>query len=60
MEPDVFADKALRAIYFREKEAIIPDRWVNGAIVPLRNLFPNLVFWLIEKKKHMDAKKKDE
>jgi len=60
MAPDVFAEKALRAIYFKEKDAVLPDRFVNGLVVPLRNLIPNLVFWIVKKKKYADMKLKDE
>jgi len=58
MDPKVFAEKALRSIYFRERESIIPDKLVNGLAVPFRNLFPDLIFKIAEKKKRMDASKK--
>jgi len=60
MAPEVFAEKALRAIYFKERDAVLPDRFVNGLAVPLRNLVPNLVFWIVKKKKYADMKLKDE
>ena len=44
-----FADIALRSIYLKEREKIISDSAKNAAAIPLRNLFPDLIFWLIEK-----------
>ena len=53
-----FSERALRAIYLKERETIIADNFKNGLAVPLRNLFPNFIFKQIEKKKQKELKKK--
>ena len=55
---EAFSKRALRAIYLKERETLIPDSFKNGVAVPLRNLFPGLIFWFVEKKKQKELKKK--
>jgi len=60
LDARVFADKALRAIYLKDRETIIADSLANGLAVPLRSLAPNLIFWLVEKKKKKELKQQQQ
>jgi len=60
INPRVFADKAIRAIFFKERESVIADSIANGLAVPLRNLAPNLIFWLVAKKKKKELKQQQQ
>lgn len=50
MEPEVLADKTLRAVYRGESEVLICDL-KSRLVILLRNIFPELVFWALAKYK---------
>jgi len=48
---DAFSDKAMKAIYYKDNETIITKEYYLLPLIMLRNLFPDLVFFLVSKHK---------
>lgn len=49
MAPDRFAKEAVSAIYNNENEVSIADQWKPVAGIVLRNICPDLVFYMLYK-----------
>ena len=58
LDVKVFTERAVRAIYFRERESIISDKFVYGVAPMLRNVFPNLIFKIMELRRQKEQRLK--